>query len=122
MKSSIPSEERFKQKSNLLRLIIFQSTIPEFHFHGIKSLRSLRISKILYNYFLSFFRNFFDRFSTKGTSFLRSVIGVFKNSTHSLFNFSSNTYSYELVNSMTEAVIDHIHFPFYNSSKKYIHT
>jgi hypothetical protein len=44
MKSSIPSEERFKQKSNLLRLIIFQSTIPEFHFLGINFLCFLKIT------------------------------------------------------------------------------
>ena len=115
--------KRFIQKSNLLRFIFFLSTQSEFHYHGIKFLRVLKISKFFCTYFLSFSRNFWDELSVKGTSFLRSVIEVIKNINYSsLFNFSSNTYSYELANSMNESYRDHIHFPFYNSSKKNIHT
>jgi hypothetical protein len=82
-----------KQKSNLLRIIFFLITASEFHFHGIKSLRFLRIRKFFCTYFLSFSRNFWDELSIKGTSFFRSVIEVIKNINYSLFNFSSNTYS-----------------------------
>ena len=92
--------KRFIQKSNLLRFIFSLGTNFEFHFHGIKSLRSLRIRKFFCTYFLSFSRNFWVEFSFKGTSFLRSVIGAFKNIKHSLFVFPSNTYSYELENSV----------------------
>jgi len=48
MKSSIPSEERFKQKSNLLRLNFFLSTIAEFHFHGINFLRFKKITNAFF--------------------------------------------------------------------------
>ena len=94
--SFISLAKRFNTKSNLLRIIFCLITASEFHFHGIKSLRLLKITKFFCTYFLSFSRNFWVELSTKGTSFLRSVIGAFENSTHSLFNFSSNTYSYEL--------------------------
>jgi hypothetical protein len=120
--SFISLSKRFKQKSNLLRLIFFLSTQSEFHFHGIKISRLLKIPKVFCTYVLSFSRNFWDGLSVKGTSFLRSVIGAIKNIKHSLFVFPSNTYSYGLANSMNESLRDHIHFPFYNISKKNIHT
>jgi hypothetical protein len=120
--SFISLSKRFKQKSNLLRLNLFISTQSEFHFHGIKISRLLKIPKVFCTYVLSFSRNFWDGLSVKGTSFLRSVIGAINNIKHSLFVFPSNTYSYELENSMNESGTDHIHFPIYNSSKKYIHT
>ena len=85
--------KRFIQKSNLLRLNLFLSTQSEFHYHGVKFLRSLKIPKVFCTYFLSFSRNFWFELSIKGTSFLRSVIEVIKNSAHSLFVFSSNIYS-----------------------------
>ena len=88
--------KRFIQKSNLLRFIFFLSTQSEFHYHGIKFLRVLKISKFFCTYFLSFSRNFWDELSIKGTSFFRSFIGAINNINRSLFNFSSNTYSYEL--------------------------
>ena len=94
--SFISLSKRFKQKSKLLRIIFFLITASEFHFHGIEFLRSLKIPKFFCTYFLSIIRNFWVELSIKGTSFLRSVIGAFKNINQSLFNFSSNTYSYEL--------------------------
>ncbi len=96
--------KRFIEKSNLLRLNFFLNTQSEFHFYGIKILLVLKIPKFFCTYFLSFSRNFWDELSIKGTSFFRSVIGAFKNSTHSLFNFSSNTYSHALVFSANESV------------------
>ena len=96
--------KRFIQKSNLLRFIFFLSTQSEFHYHGIKFLRVLKISKFFCTYFLSFSRNFWDELSIKGTSFLRSVIGAINNINWSLFNFSSNTYSHALVFSANESV------------------
>ncbi len=96
--------KRFIQKSNLLRFIFSLGTNFEFHFHGIKSLRSLRIRKFFCTYFLSFSRNFWVEFSFKGTLFLRSVIGAFKNIKHSRFVFPSNTYSHALVFSVNESV------------------
>ena len=120
--SFISLSKRFKTKSNLLRIIFFLITASEFHFHGIKSLRFLRIPKVFCTYFLSIIRNFWDELSVKGTSFLRSVIEVIKNINYSLSNFASNTYSNALANSMNESYRDHIHFPFYNSLKNNIHT
>ncbi len=102
--SFISLAKRFIQKSNLLRFNFFISTQSEFHYHGIKSLRVLKIPKFFCTYFLSFSRNFWFKLSIKGTSFLRSVIEVINNINRSLFNFSSNTYSYELVNSANESV------------------
>ena len=95
--SFISLSKRFKTKSNLLRIIFFLITASEFHFHGIKSLRFLKIPKVFCTYFLSIIRNFWVEFSIKGTSFLRSVIEIIKNINYSLFNFSSNTYSNALV-------------------------
>ena len=120
--SFISLAKRFIQKSNLLRFNFFISTQSEFHYHGIKSLRVLKIPKFFCTYFLSFSRNFWDELSVKGTSFLRSVIEVIKNINYSLSNFASNTYSNALANSMNESYRDHIHFPFYNSLKNNIHT
>ena len=91
--TNINLKKRFIQKSNLLRLNLFLSTQSKFHFLGIKSLRVLKIAKFFCTYFLSFSRNFWFELSIKGTSFLRSVIEVIKNSAHSLFVFSSNIYS-----------------------------
>ena len=120
--SFISLSKCFKKKSNLLRLNLFLSTQSEFHFHVVKSLRSLRFHEVFCKNFLSFSRNFWDELSVKGTSFLRSVIEVIKNINYSISVFTSNIYSYELVNSMNKSFGDHIHFPFYNSSKKNIHT
>ncbi len=120
--SFISLSKRFKQKSKLLRIIFFLITASEFHFHGIESLRFLRMPKVFCTYFLSFSRNFWDELSVKGTSFLQSVIEAIKNINYSLFNFSSKTYSLALANSMNESYRDHIHFPFYNSLKNNIHT
>ena len=102
--SFISLSKRFKTKSNLLRIIFFLITASEFHFHGIKSLRFLKIPKVFCTYFLSIIRNFWVEFSIKGTSFLRSVIGAINNINRSLFKFSSNTYSYELANFANESV------------------
>ena len=120
--SFISLSKCFKKKSNLLRLNLFLSTQSEFHFHGVKSLRSLRFHEVFCKNFLSFSRNFWDELSVKGTSFFRSVIGAIKYIKHSRFNFSSNAYSNALANSMNESYRDHIHFPFYNSLKNNIHT
>lgn len=102
--SFISLAKRFKQKSNLLRFNFSLDTNFEFHYHGIKSLLFLKFHKVFCNYFLSIIRNLWVELSIKGTSFLRSVIGVFKNTNHSFFNFSSNTYSHALVFSANESV------------------
>ena len=120
--SFISLSKCFKKKSNLLRLNLFLSTQSEFHFHVVKSLRSLRFHEVFCKNFLSFSRNFWDELSIKGTSFFRSFIEVIKNINYSLSNFASNTYSNALANSMNESYRDHIHFPFYNSLKNNIHT
>lgn len=102
--SYISLAKRFIQKSNLLRFNFSLDTNFEFHYHGIKSLRFLKFHKVFCNYFLSIIRNFWFELSVKGTSFLRSVIGAINNINRSLFNFSSNTYSYELANYANESV------------------
>ena len=120
--SFISLAKRFNKKSNLLRLNLFLSTIAEFHFHGIKFLRSLRIPKAFFKNQYSVISHWGFRFPIRKTLLLSSFIEPFKYIQQRLFNFSSNTYSFELVNSMNVSVRDHIHFPFYNSSKKNIHT
>ena len=117
--SFISLSKRFKQKSKLLRIIFFLITASEFHFYGIKSFRLLKIPKFFCTYFISFSRNFWDELSVKGTSFLRSVIGVIKNINYSLFNFASNTYSNVLAFSANESVHVKVNGPgfyFYNIS------
>jgi len=109
--SFISLAKRFIQKSNLLRFNFFISTQSEFHYHGIKSLRVLKIPKFFCNYFLSFSRNFWEELSIKGTSFLRSVIGAINSINRSLFNFSSNTYSHALVFSANESVYVKVNNP-----------
>ncbi len=109
--SFISLSKRFIQKSNLLRFNFSLDTNFEFHYHGIKSLRLLRIRKFFCTYFLSFSRNFWEELSIKGTLFLRSVIGAFKNSTHRLFIISSNTYSHALVFSANESVYVKVNGP-----------
>ena len=120
--SVISLAKHFAHKSSIFRFVFTLKAISKFHFHGVKFLRFLKFHKVFCTYFLSFSRNFWVELSVKGTSFLRSVIGAFKNINQRLFNFSSNTYSNALANSMNESYRDHINFPIYNSSKKYIHT
>ena len=120
--SFISLSKRFAHKSSIFLFIFTLREISKFHFHGVRFLRILKISKFFCTYFLSFSRNFWDELSVKGTSFLRSVIEVIKNINYSLSNFASNTYSNALANSMNESYRDHIHFPFYNSLKNNIHT
>jgi hypothetical protein len=113
---------RFKQKSNLLRLNLFLSTQSEFHFHGIRFLCSLRIPKAFFKNQYSVISHWGFRFLIIQTLLLSSFIETVRNIEQRLFYFSSNTYPHALAFSFNEAVIDHINFPFYNSSKKYIHT
>ena len=120
--SFISLSKRFKQKSNLLRIIFFLSTQSEFHFHGIKFLRFLNIPKAFFTNQYSFISHWGFRFPIRETLLLSSFIETVRNIKQRLFYFSSNTYPHALAFSFNEAVIDHINFPFYNSSKKYIHT
>jgi hypothetical protein len=120
--SFISLSKRFKQKSNLLRLIFFLSTQSEFHFHGVKFLRSLKIPKVFFKNQYSVISHWGFRFSIIKALLLSSFIETVRNIKQRPFYIPSNTYSYELLNSMNESVRDHIHFPFYNSSKKNIHT
>jgi len=118
----ISLSKRFNKKSNLLRLNLFLSTIAEFHFHGIKISRFLIIPKALFTNQYAVISHWGFRFLFIETLLLSSFIEYLRNIKQRLFNFSSNTYSYELANSMNKSLGDHIHFPFYNSSKKNIHT
>ena len=120
--SFISRSKRFNTKSNLLRLNLFLSTIAEFHFHGIKSLRFLRIPIAFFTNQYAVISHWGFRFSIIKALLLSSFIEYLRNIKQILFYFPSNTYSYGLANSMNESGRDHIHFPFYNSSKKYIHT
>ena len=114
--------KRFIQKSNLLRLNLFLSTIAEFHFHGFKISRFLRIPKAFFKNQSSVISHWGFRLLIREALLLSSFIENLKNIKQMLFYISYNTYSYELANSMNESLREHIHFPFYNSSKKNIHT
>ena len=120
--SFISLSKRFNKKSNLLRLNLFLSTIVEFHFHGVKFLRSLKIPKVFFKNQYSVISHWGFRFLIREALLLSSFIEYLRNIKQILFYFPSNTYSYGLANSMNESGRDHIHFPFYNSLKKNIHT
>lgn len=104
--SFISLSKRFLQKSNLLRLIFFLSTESEFHFHGIKSLRFLRIPLSFFTHLFSVIIHWALKLPINRTSFLCSVIRANKNINHSLFNIYFNTYSYELANSVSKFQAD----------------
>ena len=88
--------KRFIQKSNLLRLNLFLSTQFEFHFHGIKFLRSLgNQNAFLINQY-SVISHWGFRLPIRETLFLSSLIEPFKNIKQRPFYISYNTYSYEL--------------------------
>ena len=92
----ISLSKRFNKKSNLLRLNLFLSTISEFHFHGLKFLRFLKIPKSFFTNQYSVISHWGFRFSIIKTLLLSSFIEYLRNINQRLFNFSSNTYSYEL--------------------------
>ena len=120
--SFISLSKRFNKKSNLLRLNLFLITISEFHFHGNNFLRYLKIPKAFLTNQYSVISHWGFRFSIIKALLLSSFIEYLRNIKQILFYFPSNTYSYGLANSMNESGRDHIHFPFYNSLKKNIHT
>jgi len=103
-------------------LNLFLSTIAEFHFHGNNFLRYLKIPKAFFTNQYAVISHWGYRFLIREALLLSSFIEYLRNINQRLFNFSSNTYSYELANSMNESGTDYIHFPFYNSLKKNIHT
>jgi hypothetical protein len=96
----ISQSKRFKQKSNLLRLNLFLSTIAEFHFHGIKSLRFLRIPKVFFKNQYSVISHWGFRFLIIETLLLSSFIEYLRTIQQRLFYFPSNTYLYGLANSV----------------------
>ena len=118
----ISLSKRFIQKSNLLRLIFFFQKLSEFHFHGMDFSRFLRIPKAFFTNQYAVISHWGFRFLIREALLPSSFIEYLRNIKQRLFYFSSNTYSYELANSMNKSLGDHIHFPFYNSSKKNIHT
>ena len=94
--SFISLAKRFIQKSNLLRLIIFLNTQSEFHFHGIKFLRSLGVQNAFLINQYSVISHWGFRLPIRETLFLSSLIEPFKNIKQRPFYISYNTYSYEL--------------------------
>jgi hypothetical protein len=119
---SLPKRLIYKYKSNLLRIIFFLRTISKLHFHGTNFLCFLKIPKAFFKNQYSVISHWGFRFLIREALLFSSFIEYLRNIKQRLFYIPSNTYSYELANSMNEFLRDHIHFPFYNSLKKNIHT
>ena len=87
----------FGVKSNFFHLIFFLQKLSEFHFHGIRFLRSLRIPKAFYKNQYSVISHWGFRFLIRETLLLSSCIETVRNIKQRLFYIPSNTYSYGLV-------------------------
>ena len=109
--SLISLAKRFIQKSNLLRLIIFLNTQSEFHFHGIKFLRSLGVQNAFLINQYSVISHWGFRLPIREILFLSSFIEPFKNIKQRPFYIPYNTYSYELANSANESVHVKVNVP-----------
>jgi len=120
--SFISLSKRFNKKSNLLRLNLFLSTIAEFHFHGLKFSRFLKILKAFFTNQYAIISHGGFRFLIREALLLSSFIEYLRTNKQRSFYIPSNTYSYELENSMNESSTDRIHFPFNNRLKKNSHT
>jgi len=107
----ISLSKRFNKKSNLLRLNLFLSTIAEFHFHGVKFLRSLKIPKVFFKNQYSVFSNWGFRYLIRETLLLSSFIEYLRTIKQRLFYIPSNIYSYGLANSMNESVYVKVNGP-----------
>jgi hypothetical protein len=94
--SFISLSKRFNKKSNLLRLNLFLSTQSEFHFHGVKFLRSLKIPKVFFKNQYSVISHWGFRFLIIEALLLSSFIEYLRNIKQRPFYIPSNTYSYEL--------------------------
>ncbi len=94
--SFISLSKRFNKISNLLRLNLFPSTIVEFHFHGIKCPRFLKIPKAFFTNQYSVISHWGFRFPIRQALLLSSFIEYLRNIKQILFYFPSNTYSYGL--------------------------
>jgi hypothetical protein len=113
--------KRFIQKSNLLRLNFFLNTQSEFHFHGIKFLRSLgNQNAFLINQY-SVISHWGFRLPISETLFLSSLTEPFKNIKQRPFYISYNTYSYELANSANESVHVKVNVPVFYCNYIYQH-
>jgi hypothetical protein len=113
----ISLSKRLKKKSNSLRLI-FLSQIPlEFHFHGLKFLRFLKISKAFFKNQYSVISHWRIIFSIIDTLFLSLVIGIVNYIKKVPFHFSLNTYSLGLANKAKEFVRGMSSFLSQNSSR-----
>jgi len=77
-------------------LNLFLSTIAEFHFHGLKFSRFLKIPKAFFTNQYAVISHWGFRFLIREALLLSSFIEYLRNIKQRLFNFSSNTYSYEL--------------------------
>jgi len=94
--SFISLSKRFKQKSNLLRLNLFLSTIAEFYFHGNNFLRYLKIPKAFFTNQYAVISHWGFRFLIREALLLSSFIEYLRNIKQRPFYIPSNTYSYEL--------------------------
>jgi len=92
----------FNQKSFLLRLIFYLQKLAEFHFHGVRFLRSLRIPKAFFTNQYSVISHWGFRYLIRETLLLSSFIEYLRNIKQRLFNFPSNTYSYGLAASVSK--------------------
>ena len=113
----ISLSKRFKEKSNSLRLIFLSQILLEFHFHGLKFLRFLKISKAFFKNQYSVIIHWRIVFSIIDTLFLSTVFGIFNYIKKVPFHFSSNTYSLGLANKAKEFVHGKVSFLSQNSSR-----
>lgn len=100
--SFISLSKRFKQKSNLLRLNLFLSTISEFHFHGIKCTRFLKIPKAFFTNQYAVIDHLGFWSSIRAVLWIRLYFEFFINIKQTLFSFPLNIYSFGLAASVSK--------------------
>jgi len=113
----ISLSKRLKKKINLLRLIFLLQIPLEFHFHGLKFLRFLKISKAFFKNQYSVISHWRIVFSIIDTLFLSTVFWIFNYFKKVPFHFFLNTYSLGLANKAKEFVYGMSSFLSQNSSR-----
>ena len=94
--------KRFKEKSKSLRLIFLSQILLEFHFHGVKFLRSLKIPKAFFTNQYAVIDHLGFWSSIRAVLWIRLYFEFFINIKQTLFSFPLNIYSFGLAASVSK--------------------